>query len=84
MDLKQPMKILIPIDWSENAQKAFNCQWSTICLHGYNRGNSLNDDLGLHVYLQYVLKLEQCIDIYAGTEVILRNILSDKSPTLCL
>ena len=27
-----------------------------------NRGNSLNDDLGLHVYLRYVLKLEQCID----------------------
>jgi len=29
MDLKQPMKILIPIDWSENAQKAFNCEWYT-------------------------------------------------------
>jgi len=27
MDSKQSMKILIPIDWSENAQKAFNCEW---------------------------------------------------------
>jgi len=21
------MKILLPIDWSDNAQKAFNCEW---------------------------------------------------------
>jgi len=27
MNLPQPMKILIPIDWSENSQKAFNCEW---------------------------------------------------------